>query len=73
MASKIAWRAQQRDLQERGTPFVLPGGALVPALAVAAMALIVATLTGREWTAIGVALVVLVMVYAMLHLRRRAR
>jgi APA family basic amino acid/polyamine antiporter len=72
LVSLSAWRAQRRDLRERGTPFVLPGGPLVPALAVAAMALIVATLTGREWAAIGVALVVLVVVYAVLRRRRQA-
>jgi APA family basic amino acid/polyamine antiporter len=72
LVSLSAWRAQRRDLQERGTPFVLPGGALIPALAVAAMAVIVATLTGREWAAIGIALVVLVVVYAALRVRARA-
>ena len=36
-----AWRAQRRDLRERGEPFVLPGGPLVPAFAVAAMVAIV--------------------------------
>ena len=72
LVSLSAWRAQRRDLQERGAPFVLPGGPLVPLLAVAAMALIVATLTGREWAAIAVALVVLVAVYAALRARRAA-
>jgi APA family basic amino acid/polyamine antiporter len=72
LVSLSAWRAQRRDLQEHGAPFVLPGGALVPALAVAAMALIVATLTAREWAAIGIALVVLVVVYVALRSRRRA-
>ena len=71
LVSLSAWRAQRRDLQERGAPFVLPGGPLVPALAVGAMALIVATLTGREWAAIVIALAVLVVVYGALHLRRR--
>jgi hypothetical protein len=36
------------------------------------MAVIVATLTGREWAAIGIALVVLVVVYAALRVRARA-
>jgi APA family basic amino acid/polyamine antiporter len=68
-----AWRAQRRDLRERGDrPFVLPGGALVPVLALLAMVAIVATLTSKEWAAIGIALAVLVVVYALLHARRRA-
>lgn len=71
LVSLSAWRAQRRGLQERGAPFVLPAGALVPALAIAAMALIVATLTAREWAAIAIALVVLVLVYGALRLRRR--
>ena len=72
LVSAAAWRAQRRDLRERGTPFVLPGGPLVPALAIAAMVLIVATLTAKEWLAIGVALAVLAAVYAVLAWRRRA-
>ena len=73
LVSAAAWRAQRRDLRERGTPFVLPGGPLVPLLAMAAMVLIVATLTATEWLAIGIALAVLGVVYAgLVALRRRA-
>ncbi|HWI23388.1 MAG TPA: APC family permease [Lysobacter sp.] len=73
LVALAAWRAQRRDLRERGdNPFVLPGGALVPALAVLAMLAIVTTLTSKEWMAIGIALAVLVVVYALLHARRRA-
>jgi len=71
LVSIAAWRAQKTDLRERGAPFVLWGGALVPALAVAAMTAIVATLTRKEWLAIGIALAVLVVVYAGLRLLRR--
>ena len=66
-----AWRAQRRDLRERGAPFRLPGGATIPALAVVAMLLIVSTLTTKEWSAIGIALAVLVVVYGALAWRRR--
>ena len=73
LVSLAAWRAQRRDLRERGdNPFVLPGGALVPVLALLAMLAIVTTLTSKEWMAIGIALAVLVVVYALLHARRRA-
>jgi APA family basic amino acid/polyamine antiporter len=66
-----AWRAQSLDLRERGgRPFDLPGGALVPAISVAAMAAIVTTLTALEWAAIGIALTLLVVTYLVLRLRR---
>ena len=69
-----AWRAQARDIRERGdAPFVLPGGFAIPLIAIAAMVAITATLTSKEWLAIGIALAVLVVTYALLHARRRAR
>ena len=58
-------------MRERGEPFVLWGGPLVPLLAVVAMLLIVTTLTGKEWLAIGIALVALVAIYGMLRVVRR--
>jgi len=71
LVSLAAWRAQRLDLRERGdAPFVLPGGPLIPAIAVLAMLAIVTTLTQKEWLAIGIALAVLVMFYL---LRRGAR
>ncbi len=71
LVSLAAWRAQARDLRERGDrPFDLPGGALIPAVSAAAMAAIVTTLTALEWAAIGIALGLLVVVYAFLRLRR---
>ncbi|HET6435335.1 MAG TPA: APC family permease [Xanthomonadaceae bacterium] len=73
LVSLAAWRAQRRGVQERGAPFVLPGGPLVPLLAIAAMGLIVTTLSGREWAAIAIALAVLGVVYAALRTRARSR
>lgn len=67
-----AWRAQARGLRSSGTPFVLPGGGAIPLVAFATMAAICATLSAREWLAIGGALAVLGAVYAVLvRLRRR--
>ena len=72
MVCVAAWRAQKIDLRERGAPFVLKGGPLVPLVAVVGMLAILATLTQREWLAIGVAVAVLAVVYAVLvGLRRR--
>jgi amino acid transporter len=73
LVSLAAWRAQALGLRERGDkPFVLPGGFAIPLLAVAAMVAITATLTRKEWLAIGIALAALVTTYALLHLRKRA-
>jgi APA family basic amino acid/polyamine antiporter len=72
LVSLAAWRAQALDLRERGdAPFVLPGGFVIPLLAIAAMVAITATLTRKEWLAIGIALAVLVATYALLRLRKR--
>lgn len=72
LVSISAWRAQRADLRERGgEPFVLRGGPLIPLLAVGSMVLIVTTLTGKEWTAILIALAALVIVYGGLHVMRR--
>jgi APA family basic amino acid/polyamine antiporter len=71
LVSLADWRAQSRDIRERGDrPFDLPGGALIPVVAVGAMAAIVTTLTALEWAAIGIALALLVVLYAFLRLRR---
>ncbi|QNP39431.1 APC family permease [Lysobacter solisilvae (ex Woo and Kim 2020)] len=73
LVSLAAWRAQALDLRERGdAPFVLPGGFAIPLLAIAAMVAITATLTRKEWLAIGIALAALVATYALLRLRKRA-
>jgi len=68
LVSLAAWRGQKTGLRERGgEPFMLWGGPLVPLLAVVAMGLIVTTLTGKEWLAIGVALAGLGAVYAVVR------
>ncbi len=61
-----AWRAQRIDLRGHGEPLTLPGGPLVPTLAVATMAAILVTLTENEWLAIAASLTALVLVYAAL-------
>ena len=61
-----AWRTQRMDLRGHGEPWVLPGGAVVPVLAVLTMAAILATMSAREWLAIALSLTTLVVVYAVL-------
>ncbi|MCC7247065.1 MAG: APC family permease [Lysobacter sp.] len=69
-----AWRAQRIDLrQDDAPPFVLPGGALIPAISLLAMLAITATLNAQEWTAIGIALALLVATYLVLRAVRRDR
>jgi basic amino acid/polyamine antiporter, APA family len=65
--SLATWVAQKRDLRSGGRPFVLPGGPLIPAISTLAMIAIVGTLTRAEWTAIGIALLILVLIYAVLR------
>ena len=58
---------QRIDLRQDGAaPFVMPGGPVIPAISLLAMLAITATLTAREWSAIGVALAVLMLLYAIL-------
>jgi len=71
--SAAAWYAQRRGLRAHGAPFELPGGAFIPVIACAAMIAILATLTRAEWTAIALALIVLVGVYAVLRQLRVSR
>lgn len=72
LVSVSAWRGQRSNLRERGdTPFVLWGGPLVPLIGFGAMALIVTTLSSKEWLAIGVALAALVLVYLLVRTLKR--
>lgn len=68
--SIAAWHAQKHNLRERGEPFVLPAGALIPLFASLAMIAILATLTAAEWGAIAIALAALVALYGVLQLLR---
>jgi len=65
-----AWRAQRINLRGQGEPLVLPGGPLVPGLAMITMAAILATLSENEWLAIALSLTALVVVYAVLAAMR---
>jgi amino acid transporter len=69
--SAAAWKLQRQGRADHGAPFELRGGALVPLLAIAAMLAILATLKRDEWSAIGTALAVLVVIHALQRLRRR--
>ncbi len=64
--SVSAWRVQRIGLRGAGAPLVLPGGGLIPAIAVMTMAAILLTLSVQEWLAIALSLTALVIVYAVL-------
>ena len=66
-----AWRLQRKDIRDHGTPFMLPGGALIPLSACIALILILTTLARPEWQAIGYALSVVVVLYLITRWRQR--
>jgi amino acid transporter len=53
-----AWELRRRNVQAGGTPFRIPGGAVVPFLAVAVIVWILSNATVREFSVIGGVLVV---------------
>ena len=69
--SAAAWQLQRAGRAEHGNPFVLRGGALIPLLAIAAMLAILATLKRDEWSAIGIALLLLIVIHGAQRLGRR--
>ncbi|WP_462114405.1 APC family permease [Lysobacter xanthus] len=66
-----AWKLQRQGVAERGAPFRMPGGALMPVVGFAIMAAICTTLKPEEWRAIAISLGVLVLIYGVLRLMRR--
>jgi len=64
-----AWELRRRDVRAHGTPFVAPGGAVIPALTCAMIAgVLVATVTRTEVVAVAAVLALFVVAYL---LRRR--
>lgn len=59
-----AWRLQRVDSRTHEEPMHLPGGPLIPLVGVAAMGVILASLSAQEWIAIGLALAVSALMYA---------
>ncbi len=64
-----AWKLARMDVREGGIPFSIPGGALVPVLAVAVILWILTSVTLAEFAVVGAVLVVA----SMLFLLKRAR
>jgi len=68
-----AGRLQQRGIAENREPLWLPAGWLIPIVSLVAMALILSTLTQQEWSAIGIALALMVGAYALTGWNRRRK
>ncbi|AXK73247.1 APC family permease [Lysobacter sp. TY2-98] len=68
-----AWQLQRRGIVERGTPFRMPGGALMPLIGAGIMIAILFTLKPDEWRAIAISLGALIAIYVVLHLMRRGQ
>ena len=68
-----AWMLRRRDVRGAGAPFLTPGGPLVPALACAAIAWVLATgATARELAFVALVLTGAAVLYALTARRRRA-
>lgn len=65
MCCAASWQLARRDVREGGTPFTVPGGALIPALACAAILWILWHATREEFEVEGVVLLIATAVYAM--------
>jgi basic amino acid/polyamine antiporter, APA family len=68
-----AWQLRRMNVRGGGVPFRVPGGAVVPVLALAIIAWLLTGLSVNEWKAIGIVLVIAVLLYvATTGPRRRA-
>lgn len=66
-----AWELRRRDVQAGGIPFRIPGGALVPFLAVAVIVWILSNATVEEFSVVGGVLVAASLLYVVAPGRRR--
>ena len=68
-----AGELRRRDVRAGGTPFVVPGGALIPWLAVAVIGWILWGLRREEWMAAGLVMLVAMALYGATAAARRRR
>jgi amino acid transporter len=68
-----AWELRRRDVRAGGIPFVVPGGALIPWLAVAVIGWILWGLRREEWIAAGIVILVAMALYVVTAAARRRR
>lgn len=58
-----AWQLRRRGVQAGGIPFRVPGGAVVPFLALGAIAYLLSSITLDEWAMAGAVLVISAILY----------
>lgn len=66
-----AWQLQRRGDRPAEQPLNLPAGPLIPLVGVAAMGVILVSLSAQEWVAMGVALALSFAVYGLVSPRQR--
>jgi amino acid transporter len=64
---------QRRDVRAGGTPFQVPGGRVIPWLAVGVIGWLLWQITWQEWRAAGIVVAAGVIIYAVTSASRRAR
>ncbi|MEP7324739.1 MAG: amino acid permease, partial [Gemmatimonadota bacterium] len=74
LCAVAAWVLRRRDVRMAGEPFRMPGGSLVPVLAVGALGWILfSTVTAREFLAVGAVVALAVVMYGVRAMRTGAR
>jgi APA family basic amino acid/polyamine antiporter len=68
-----AWQLGRRDVRAVGIPFRVPGGAVVPFLALGAIAYLLSSITLDEWATAGAVLAVSALLYLVTRGARAAR
>jgi amino acid transporter len=68
-----SWELRRRDLRMGGTPFVAPGGPIVPLLAAAVILWLLSQATRREFAVEALVLAFATVLYRVANLRRTAR
>ena len=68
-----AYDLERRDVRAGGTPFRVPGGRVVPWIAVAVIVFLLWQISWKEWRAAGVVIAAALLVYTATSASRRAR
>jgi len=68
-----AWQLRRRDVRAGGIPFHVPGGGVVPFLALAVIAWLLWSATWEEWAVVGIVIAVSVAIFALTARSRAGR
>jgi APA family basic amino acid/polyamine antiporter len=64
-----AWQLRRLDVRGSGSPFRVPGGAVVPAVACLVILALLSSITAREWASFGAVVVVATLVFLVTRAR----